>query len=82
MPATNRDEVCLCAICRNMIYAEQPKADCKVFDSDGELNYIELAHRECAINSEDDRWEHGPITEGFDHLERDHDEPYEPDNGE
>lgn len=50
------NKICLCAICRKMLYEGDQMADCKVWDLDGELDYIELAHRQCAIDSGDERW--------------------------
>src|SRR5688500_6057028 len=40
-------EICLCAGCRVMLVEGDELVDRKVWDSDGELDYIELAHRAC-----------------------------------
>lgn len=44
--------ICACAICREDITQEQMEAktlaDNKVYDWEGDLDYIELAHRDCA----------------------------------
>ena len=104
-------EICLCTICREMLFEGDDLVDQKVFKN-GELSYISLAHAECAPdwNSEenpvhdelerDDQFSsdleadadvlasagYGTDEDygffGIDHLERDHDEPYEPDCGE
>lgn len=108
-----RTEICLCAICREMLFEGDELVDQRVYKC-GELSYINLAHAECApewapeenpvrdeLECEDD--EHDPFNSDaeadadvlasagygtdedygfFDHLERDHDEPYEPDCGE
>ncbi len=41
------EELCLCAFCREILYAGDALADNYVYKL-GELSYIELAHRECA----------------------------------
>lgn len=106
-------EICLCAICREMLVEGDLLVDQKVFKN-GELSYINLAHVECAPewaedDCEDERDQFNSDLEadadvlasagygtdedygffgedlsheGFDHVERDHDEPYEPDCGE
>ena len=42
-------EVCFCAICEKMIYQLHTKADNYIYDSMGQLKYIELAHAHCAV---------------------------------
>lgn len=39
----------ICSICEQWISRDEPKADRKIYDLDGSLDYIELAHRECAV---------------------------------
>jgi hypothetical protein len=41
------EELCLCAFCREMLYASDALADHPVYKC-GELAYIELAHAWCA----------------------------------
>ena len=60
-------DICLCAICRDMLHEGDQLADCKVYKN-GELSYIELAHRDCAIlATEEDGatgWEWGQLEDG------------------
>lgn len=115
---TDRTEICLCAVCREMLYEGDELVEQRVMDKiDGSLDYINLAHIACAPewignDLEDGDFEVDPFNsdaeadadvlasagmgtdedygffgedlshEGFDHLERDHDEPYEPESGE
>lgn len=51
----------LCTICEKELpieFTAETVSDHWVFDFDGELDYIELAHRDCAINdeSQNDYW--------------------------
>ena len=46
--ATQANVICCCAFCREHIYEGDKMADKKVFDFEGDLDYIELAHVECA----------------------------------
>lgn len=46
--SASKDMLCYCAICGQAILHNQEKADHKVFDFDGTLDYIELAHKSCA----------------------------------
>lgn len=41
--------ICACAVCRRDISDGEAMADNKVFDIEGDLDYIELSHRDCAI---------------------------------
>lgn len=60
-------DICLCTICREMLHEGERLADCKVYKN-GELAYIELAHRDCAIiATEEDGatgWEWDPLEDG------------------
>lgn len=40
---------CYCAICNTLLQDDDQLADHHVRDAEGDLDYIELAHRECAI---------------------------------
>jgi len=54
--------ICLCDVCRSDIHEGDAMADHKVFKC-GELSYIALAHRACAIADNVERgktfWEYG-----------------------
>lgn len=41
-------QICLCGVCREMLYDGDPLADHEVYKC-GELEYIELAHVACAV---------------------------------
>jgi hypothetical protein len=40
--------ICSCSVCRDGCYTSQELADHYVYDVEGELDYIEIAHVECA----------------------------------
>jgi len=42
----SKEEICLCASCRNMLYEGDDLVDNVVMKC-GELHYIELAHKNC-----------------------------------
>jgi hypothetical protein len=51
MTTTEQNMLCLCAVCRQGIHEDTPPAEVaenRVYKC-GDLSYIELAHRECAV---------------------------------
>ena len=56
---TERKVICGCAICQGDILEGDVMADHKVYDRcDGELDYIELTHLECA-KADNDKNQYG-----------------------
>ncbi|MEM4258084.1 MAG: hypothetical protein QXL17_02895 [Candidatus Thermoplasmatota archaeon] len=49
-------EICACAVCGKMLIEGDQLADLKVYDFDGELDHILLAHQDCAAQAGGD-WE-------------------------
>jgi len=46
--ATAAKSICLCAICEKMLFEGDALGDNFVYDFEGDLDYIELAHAACA----------------------------------
>lgn len=43
-------EICLCAVCRKMLFEGDKLADHFKYDFGGELDYIELVHLQCGVD--------------------------------
>ena len=46
--SSHKKEICSCSVCEKMLYVGDWLAEHKVFDCEGDLDYIELAHEDCA----------------------------------